>query len=520
MQGAQAMSGGQNSPKQVSPPLVFTHKQRGAMRLCAVDRSAQNLGLIPGLTLADARARVPHLEAVDSDPVADRNALEAIADFCDRYTPMVALEGKDRVVLDITGCAHLFNGEAAMRADVEARCVTSGLDVVSAIAATPDCARALACFGRGGMVEEGKERQALGPLPVDALGLGLEVHTALKRAGLVFLSHLLDRPRGPLAARFGEALPRTLSRLLAQEDIGIVPRRPLPPCTVERRFADPIGRDDDVLACAHKLMEQAASMLEARGQGGRLFELSLFRTDGALRRLAVETSQIMRAADPVLRLFRERVDTLADPLDPGFGYDMIRLSVDGGAALQIEQTSLDDTQEQEADLAALVDQLTTRLGKDAVQRFISAQSHIPERAAYQAPASDVLAYANLCQERDLDGTTTLVDKLDLQWDAPSSEDPPHRPIQLFDHPQRIEALAQIPDGPPLKFRWRRVLHEIARAEGPERIAPEWWRLDDMSLTRDYYRVEDGEGRRFWVFREGLYGEQNGHPSWFVHGLFA
>lgn len=476
----------------------------------AVSRQAVDLGLLPGMTLADARARVPNLNAIDMDRSADSAWLERMADFCDRYTPLVALDGESGVLLDISGCAHLFGGEAAMRDDVQERCTKAGMEVVLAIAATPDTARALARFGGGAIVETGLERDAVAALPVGAIGMSNETALALNRAGLVTIGDLAARPRAPLTARFGTNITTNLSRVLGEEDIAITARRPLSPCTVDRRFGEPIGREEDVLATIEHLIEQAAKMLEKRGQGGTAFEASLFRTDGAVRRLTVETSLPTRKAAPLMRLFQERISTLADPLDPGFGYDLLRLSVTACATFVQPQTSLDSHEQADEEVAALVDTLSTRLGKEAVQRFVNAQTHIPERAAYEVVAKDYPSTS----------FTHQIDMPDLRWATPDANEPPSRPIHLFQHPQRIEALAQIPDGPPLKFRWRRVLHEVARAEGPERIAPEWWRNDDASLTRDYYRLEDSQGRRFWVFREGLYNQETQHPSWFMHGLFA
>jgi protein ImuB len=497
-------------PEQDKAPIIFIEKHRGAMRLAAVSQTALTLGLTPGLTLADARARVPELIAVDVDRPADGAWLERMADFCDRYTPLVALDGTDGVVLDITGCAHLFGGEGELRNDLSLRFTQAGMDTASAIASTPDTARALARFGKDGIVPKGEEAGAVATLPVAALGISYETCVALNRAGLATIGDLAVRPRAPLAARFGSDLPTRLTRVLGEEDIAITPRRPLPPCTVERRFGEPIGREDDVLATIEHLIEEAAKRLEKRGQGGTAFEVSLFRTDGAVRRLRVETSLPTRKAAPLMRLFHERIDTLADPLDPGFGYDLLRLSVQANTTFTQTQTSLDSHEVADEEIATLVDTLSTRLGKDAVLRFVSAQTHIPERAAYEVAAKDY-------------PSKQLTDQIampDLQWAEPQESDPPQRPIHMFQHPQRIEALAEIPDGPPLKFRWRRVLHDVARAEGPERIAPEWWRLDDASLTRDYYRVEDTQGRRFWVFRDGLYDQETERPGWFIHGLFA
>ncbi|WP_246659493.1 Y-family DNA polymerase [Ancylobacter moscoviensis] len=482
------------------PPLVFVEKAQNALRLAAVDRAAHRRGLAPGLTLADARARIPDLAVIDHDPAADAAFLEEVADDCDRWTPLVALDGGDGLVLDITGCAHLFGGEAAMRQRLLAHLARHGLGACAVVAGTPDAARALARSGGGrvreGIVAPGGEAAAVAVLPIARLGVGEEVVTGLSRAGLKTIGDLAARPGTPLAARFGEDLLVRLDRALGREDVRIVPRRPLPACIAERRFAEPIARVEDIEATLGLLVDDLALMLEARGEGGRAFEASFFRADGAVRRLKVETARPSRDARSLRRLYRERIETLADPIDPGFGFDLVRLAVLRAEPLTPAQVSLDGRAVEEEEVAALIDRLAVRLGRERVLRFLQRDTHDPDRASALVPAA-ALAGPPL---------------------PPMPEMLP-RPLTLFDPPQPIEALAEVPDGPPLRFRWRRVVHEVARAEGPERIAPEWWRRPEGTPTRDYFRVENREGRRFWLFRAGLYDREPGTPRWFLHGLF-
>jgi protein ImuB len=475
---------------------------RGAQRIAHADRRALELGLQPGLTLADARARVPDLSIEDEDPAAVRALIERMAGWCERYTPMVGLCAPDGLNLDITGCAHLFGGEAALRNDLRARLARAGFSTRIALAGTPDAAAALARYSAGGVIPAGGEAAAVRPLPLAALRLDAERITALARAGLKTVADLADRPRAPLAARFGADLLDRLVRTLGEVDSPISPRSPLPELVAERRFAEPIGRAEDVLGTLQELAGDVAALLEARGEGGRIFEGAFFRADGAVRRIRVQTGQSMRGPDALARLFDERLDALADPIDPGFGFDMIRLSVLAAEARLEAQTRLDGEEQTDERIAEAVDRLGARFDPAKVVRFVAHDSHVPERAARALPYfADSAAGAS--------------------WAPAQSEDPPLRPLRLFTSPEPVEeTLSEVPDGPPRRFRWRRVMHEVAYAEGPERIAPEWWKDGDGTATRDYFRVEDREGRRFWLYREGLYGAEAGPPRWFVHGLFA
>ena len=478
--------------RDVSAPQAFVEKQRGAMRIFALDGQALSLGLSPGMALADARARVPDLAVADHDPAADAALLARISDACDRYTPMVALDPPDGLILDITGCTHGWSGETGLAGDLVARLGREGLYVRHALAETPDRARALARYGT--------------ELPVLALDLDEERTTALRRAGLTAIADLATRPRAPLAARFGAEMVAKLERILGDEDIRITPRRVPPALFVLRRFAEPIAATDYVLATLEALAREAQTALRERGEGGRRFAVSLFRSDGDIRRLFIETGAPTRDPALLMRLFRERIEALADPLDPGFGYDALRLDIAVTEPLGPEQPGLEGQAAEERDVAGLVDRLVTRLGHHRVQRFGSRDTHIPEQASFAFPANDAPD--------------------PLPWPKPQPGEPPLRPLYLFDPPQPIMAIAEVPDGPPRRFQWRRKTHVVIRYEGPERIASEWWRRREGhepgkgGLTRDYFRVEDERGRRFWLFRHGLYGSEAESPGWYLHGLFA
>jgi protein ImuB len=475
---------------------------KGALRLAAADGAALALGLSPGMTLADARARAPDIRVVAHRPEADAALLKRVMLDFGRFTPMAATDGPDGLALDVTGCAHLFGGEAGLVQAVAARAQGVGLAVRLAMAGTPEAARALARFGRGGIHEGEGQSQALRRLPVAALELSDKETQALSRAGLKTLAHLADRPTAPIAARFGAAAATRLNRVLGREDARIRPERPVPLVSVDRILVEPITETTDVEAVIGDLLTEAMDRLDLRGQGGRAFQAGFFRLDGEVRHITVRTGRPSRDAAAVLRLFRERLASLARPLDPGFGFDQLRLSVPVADPLASRQRGFDRTPPGAEDLGRLVDRLTARLGPEAVSRFEPVASHWPERGVRLTPAA-------------------LPPGEDGEWPEPDPVDPPLRPLQMFDPPQPILATAEVPDHPPNRFIWRRVDHRLVRVEGPERIAPEWWRRlqGPLDPTRDYYRVEDQEGRRFWLFRSGFYGEEPA-PRWFVHGVFA
>lgn len=479
--------------------MVLVDKDRGALRLTAANPAALSLGLSPGMTLADARARVPEIEAIPHDGEADARLLRAVLEDFDRFTPMAALDPPHGLMLDVTGCAHLFGGENGMMRAVRRRAERLGLQVRLALARTPQTARALTRFGPGGVAPEGQDADIARRLPVAAMELDPRDHQAIRRAGLKTLGDLDARPRAPLAARFGADFPDQLDRVMGRVDVRITPHRPPAPVIADRVLAEPITDLDAVHAVIADLLADAEQQLETRGQGARRFVLCLYRVDGHVRRIALQSARPVREAGVVLRLFRERLAALARPVDPGFGFDHLRLGAEQLRAIAAEQIAFDRRPHSGEALDALIDQLSARLGPEAVLSIIPVASHLPERSSRLAPAQA----AAPCGE---------------DWPAPDPDSPPLRPLHLFDPPQPVEAVALAPDSPPARFQWRRATHRVIRAEGPERIEAEWWRAP-RHRVRDYYRVEDEEGRRFWLFRAGGYGDDP-PPRWYVHGLFA
>jgi protein ImuB len=488
-------------------PLAVVAKIKNAMRIVAVDENAERRGIRLGVSLADARGAVPDLCVEEADETADRALLEKLADWCDRYTPLVALDPPHGLFLDISGCAHLFSsgaddGEETLLADCIRRLAIQGFEIRGAVASTAGAAWALARYSESRCISAGSEADALADLPVAALRITAEQTALLDRLGLKRIGQLIGKPRAPLAARFGIDLVSRLDQALGQLDEVLSPRRPAPSLSAERRFAELVVDSDSLLHTVASLAKNLVPTLERHGLGARLLEASFFRIDGEVVRVEVGTAAPLRAPDAMSLLFSERLSALESEWDAGFGFDMVRLAVLRSETLSATQIDLAGEEGANAGLAHLYDRLGARLGAARITRYLAVDTHIPERAVLTQPvARSAVSQAFAA--------------------APAAEIPPDRPLRLFARPEQVEVIAEVPEGPPLRFRWRRVTHHVARAEGPERIAPEWWREADRGrATRDYFRVEDAEGRRYWLFREGLYGRETASPVWYVHGLFA
>jgi protein ImuB len=462
-------------------------------------------GITPGLPLADAHAFLPGLAVFDADPAGDAAALRRLAEWCGRYSPWTAPDGADGVLLDITGCAHLRGGEAALLDDILARIAALGFAGRAAIADTSGAAWAAARYGTEAavVIVPGGSRAALAALPVAALRLPLEIASGLDRLGLRRIGDLYKMPRAALAQRFGEIVALRLDQALGAAGEPVSPLQPVPARRARLAFAEPIATPEDLARALRLLIEDLCEGLAAEGAGGRRLELACYRVDGIVERAAIGTARPSRDVRHLARLFEEKLGTI----DPGLGIEDMMLSAPIAETLAAAQIALRrgfDAKGGDADdLAALVDRLGSRLGLANLCRLAPCEGHLPERAVAVLPAV---------------GATLKSPKA---WPAGTA-----RPVRLLNQPEPVEAMAPVPDDPPLMFRWRRLLHRVRRADGPERIAGEWWRdfgrgvpAGDPDDIRDYYRVEDETGRRFWLYRAGLY-----HPDraarWFVHGVFA
>jgi len=352
---------------------------KSALRLCAVNDAAAALGLATGMALADARAMHPRIVVAQADAQADFALLVAIADGCDRYTPLVGLDS-DGLTLDISGCAHLFGGEAALARDLAHRLDARGMQARLAIAGTVGCAWGAARYATHDVprVKSGDERNTLSPLPLAALRLSSDTLEALSKVGLKRIADVLDRPRAPLAARFGADFLRRLDQALGIEDEPITPRLPLPVALTEQRFPEPIAHERDVLGTIERLAARLGHVLEQRGEGARLLQAALFRADGKVLRVEAGTAAPLRDPQRIARLFADRLAVIGDECDPGFGFDMVRLSALVTERSDPQQTGLTQP-DHAADLAHLIDRLGARFGlrRRSVRHFGDRLDRLP-----------------------------------------------------------------------------------------------------------------------------------------------
>ncbi len=483
-------------------PLVLADGT-DAPRIVACNPAAQACGLAAGEALADARARIGALQVRIWDPAADEKALVRLARWATRYTPSVAPftaeNGADGFFLDVAGATHLLGGEDRLLADLARRIEAFGLPARLAMAETAGAAWALSHAAREALpiVPAGAESQALAPLSIEGLRLAPETALTLRRLGFKRIGDLIGKPRAPFASRFERDVLRRLDQALGRAPEPLALLAPPPAYIKTRSLLEPISTEDAIIAVATRLMQDLVPKLEADGVGARYLRLSLYRVDGAAQRLDVGCTLPTQSPTHVARLIGLKLERLARLLEAGFGFETLSLAVIVAERMSPRQQALTAASEETERIRrciGLLDALRQRLGPDSVRHLILVDSHWPERSEKRTETSDEAAI----------------------WPPIKGTRPP----LLLPLAEPADVIALMPDGPPQRVRWRGRLHTIAHAEGPERIAAEWWRSRTARPTRDYYLVEDDAGRRLWLYREGIPGRETAAPRWFVHGMFA
>jgi protein ImuB len=465
-------------------PFALVESGKSGLRLIAVNAAARQFGLMRGLRLNDARAQVPDLLTEAHEPAEDMASLLGLCRWMERYSPWVSPDAPDGILLDVTGIPHLFGGMEAMLAEMRSRLARYGFTVRLGQGATIGAAWALARY----------DAKDIGSLPVEALRIDGAAAKTLRRLGLKTVGALLAIPRASLARRFrgetiGENVLLRLDEMMGARDEPLNPLNPPSSFMAHRALMEPVTHPEGLGAVMTGVVTALCRDLEAQGKGALRIILKLFRTDGSRASLPAGFSVPTHDTRHMLRVLTPKLDTV----DAGFGIDAMTLEARETGSVQARQHGF---LEDESTLA--LEHLNDRVLNRHAAPFLSleeVESHIPERAE--------AARASLGARPRRQGTARA------------------RPLLIFELPEPARVVAAVPDGPPMRLTWRRVTRRIAKAEGPERVAPEWWRLTQGERPRDYYVVEDEQGRRYWLYREGLYGEPGeDQPKWYVHGLSA
>lgn len=508
------------------PFVLVEHGVRGT-RITATNRAAQQAGAHVGQMLTDARAACPLVAVEQAQPEADHDMLERLALWAGRYSPVTTMDTTAPfeagiqdfgLLLDTSGCDHLFGGEDKMIRDCLQRLNHMGFTAHAALTPTPGAAHALArhgaVYGHGFVITKDMDHaQTLAAaLPVEALRLESDRNILLRRLGLKTVHSVVRVPRQALERRFRAKSDARSVQLRVDQFTGAIheplnPLRPAPPWRAPMPCPEPALDITAIRFALEELFSRLATRMETATQGARAWRLTAFHADGGSSAVAVRLSRASRDRAHVLRLFEDKLDRI----DPGYGIDGFLLEAADCDTVDAKQTTLaTDTRAAAAnevlaaELSGLVDRLSNRFGENNITYATPVKSHVPERAWRMINASSAGQAVQQWQEVEAETVFRTTS----------------RPFRLFDAPEAADVTAQVPDGPPLHFRWRRVPRQITRARGPERIAPEWWREGPRGTAiRDYYEVEDTEGRRYWLFREGLYGDRKA-PQWFVHGVFG
>ncbi len=461
----------------------------------AADKAAQRVGVRVGMPATKAQVLIPGLLVSDADPDDDAEALERLAFWALRYSPVAAVDLPDGIVIDIAGADHLLGGEDALLRDVLRRLGEAGFAVRAAVADSWGAAHALARFGPSPstIVELTNSRPAVSPLPIASLRLSPDVTASLKALGFEAVADLLAQPRAPLVLRFGSELGRRLDQIIGLAAEPIDPVRPVDMIEVRQSFAEPIGAADTIRKYIAKLAGMLCLKLEERGLGARRLDLICHRVDSHFQAIRAGTAMPVRDAKRISRLLGDKVEKI----DPGFGIEIMELAATLAEPLDAKQRISSLVDEQEADVSGLVDLLANRIGEQRIYRASPLQSDVPERSVALIPPL----------------SPDVEESWPLDWP---------RPARLFAKPEPIDTVALLPDHPPASFTWRGIRRRVRRADGPERVFGEWWKRDaELAAVRDYFRVEDEAGERFWIYRAGD-GEDaaTGSQRWFLHGIFG
>ncbi len=478
-------------PQLKNAPFVLASPDHGRMVISAANIKAETLGVYAGMVVADARAMISSLQVLDDKPALSNKLLTGIAEWCIRFTPAVAIDEPDGLILHVTGCAHLWGGEEKYLREIGNRLAAFGYDNRVAMADTIGTAWGIARFGQGPLIiEPGQQTAALLSLPAAALRIEPIIVERLEKLGLGQVNNFINIPGPSLRRRFGPQLLQRINQALGQEEEWITPVQPIE-CYQERLpCMEPIVTATGIEIALTRLLDTLCQRLKQEQKGLRSASFKGYRMDGKIEKIEIGTNRPSCNAIHLFKLFENKIDSI----EPALGIELFTLE-----ALKLED--LTNVQENlwenngglgDAGLSELLDRIAGKIGAASINRYIPDEHYWPERS-YRIAAS-------------------VNEKLQTVWRIGRP-----RPLQMLSRPQPIEVTAPIPDYPPMMFRYKGKLHKIIKADGPERIEQEWWLQNGQH--RDYYYVEDEAGKRFWLFRSGHYDAAKSY-QWFIHGFFA
>ena len=471
-------------------PFVLVTPSHGRMVITASNALARKKGIHKGMVLADAKAILPSLQYFDDKPTLETQLLQRLAEWCIRFAPIAAVDPLGGIILEASGCTHLWNGDEAYITEITKRLETHGYHAKAAIADTIGCAWAVTRFANAKVIEQDKHTEALFSLPPEALRLEASTIERLHKLGLREIKTFVSMPRSSLSRRFGPLLLQRINQAIGTEPEFIEPVYPIEPYQERLPCIEPISTVGGIEIALERLLQGLCKRLQNEGKGLRTAYFRGYRVDNKASGIEIATSRASNHVDHLFHLFQMKFSTI----EPGLGIELFVLEatkVEDHSPAQgefwKEKTGLNNNE-----LSELIDRISVRIGAGAIERYLPDEHYLPERSFKKA--------------------TTLTEQPTTGWrlDRP-------RPLKLLSNPEVIEVTAPIPDYPPMNFRYKGKLHKITKADGPERIEQEWW--IQQGEHRDYYAVEDEEGYRYWLFRLGHYDE-NKKPNWFIHGFFA
>lgn len=478
-------------PELKQAPLVLAATDHSRLVVMATNPAGSKHGITPGMPVADAKAIVPDLQVIPYNPDLPGKLLKALGEWCIRYTPVLSVDLPDGLILDVSGCTHLWGGERAYLNEIITRLSTSGYHVRAAMADTIGAAWAVSRFGKTtSIVPEGEHAAALLDLPPASLRLDPEALTRLQKLGLFQIRSFMNMPRSVLRRRFGETLLVQLARALGHENEPLPLLQLVEPYEERLPCLEPIRTATGIEIAITRLLESVCNRLQQEGKGLRTAHLSCYRVDGKMEYAEIGTNHASHHVQHLFKLFELKIPQI----EPALGIELFVLTAKKvedvpqvQEALWAEKSGLESPE-----VAELLDRLAGKVGAHAIHRYLPAEHHWPERSIRQV--------------------SSLSEKPTIPWrtDRP-------RPVKLLPRPEPVTVSAPIPDYPPMLFNYKGKVHHVKKADGPERIEREWW-LDD-GRHRDYYQVEDEDGCRYWLFRSGHYSADE-PAEWFLHGFFA